>query len=118
MLGIRVLGTGVPVLALALTVGICGTAHAAGEGVAGTPHAAVRPADRSAVETVTATGTADGEPVVARCPAGTRAVGGGVRTHGAVDAYDTYPAPDGAGWIGSARGPDPRTPITVYAVCA
>ncbi|MGW7198154.1 hypothetical protein [Streptomyces chryseus] len=111
----RVLGTSVLMLAATLACG--GTAQAVARSAPHASHEALATAGRSPVETVTETGTANGELIIARCPAGTRAVGGGVRTHGAA-AFDSYPAPDGTGWVGSARGPDPNTPVTVYAVCA
>ncbi|MFD5102794.1 hypothetical protein [Streptomyces albidochromogenes] len=115
MPGHRISGTGVLVLAAAIAFG--GTAQAAARSVPHPSHEVLATVGHSPVETVMETGTANGELIIARCPAGTRAVGGGVRTHGAA-AFDSYPAPDGAGWIGSARGPDPNTPVTVYAVCA
>ncbi|GGX18449.1 hypothetical protein [Streptomyces chryseus] len=96
----RILGTTVLVLAATLAFG--GTAQAVARSAPYAPHEALATAGRSPVETVMETGTANGELIIARCPAGTRAVGGGVRTHEGV---------------GSARGPDPNTPVTVYAVC-
>jgi hypothetical protein len=114
MRGKRVAGTAVLGLALAALIG--GPAQAAtGPVPSGKAVAAVR--DLSGLVTATESGTANGQPTMACCPAGKVATGGGVRTDGKANVVDSYPTPDGTGWIGTAVGTDPSTPVTVYVIC-
>ncbi|MDN3022754.1 hypothetical protein [Streptomyces sp. S.PB5] len=114
MRGKRAVSAAMLGLALAATIG--GAAQAStGPVPSGKAAAAVR--DLSGLVTATESGTANGQPTVACCPAGKMATGGGVQTNGKANVVDSYPDADGNGWIGTAVGSDPSTPVTVYVIC-
>lgn len=117
MRGKRVAGAAVLGLALAAMIG--GPAQAAtGPVPSGKAAAVVR--DLSGLVTATESGTSNGQPTMACCPAGKVATGGGVRTDAGARITDSYPTPDGTGWIGTAKTDEPNAapvPVTVYVIC-
>lgn len=118
MRGKRVAGAAVLGLALAAMIG--GPAQAAtGPVPSGKAAAVVR--DLPDLVTATESGTANGQPIMACCPAGKVAISGGVQTDGKAVINDSYRTPDGTGWIGTATPTptvnDPSTPVTVSVLC-
>lgn len=111
MRGKRAIGTAA--LALALAAGVAGPAQAMN--MPASSGKAVK--DVPGYEIVQTTGTV-GDLLEACCPVGKLATGGGVQTDGQATVTQTYPLPDGSGWVGQAQRAGSNAPVTVYAVCA
>lgn len=117
MRGKRVAGAAVLGLALAAMIG--GPAQAA-TGPVPSGKAAVSVRDLPGMVTATESGTSNGQPIMACCPAGKVATGGGYLFDGEAVPTGSYPTPDGNGWIGVVKNLDPKAapvPVTVYVRC-